>query len=152
MAEKKIAGELYRVDPMPARQAIELLADIVRIGSQATGRLPSIIDALSSSETEGDSLAQLANVAALAALGDILRANSSPDLGALIERIVSAAKVKRPSGEYVEVDIDEEFTGRLEAIVPVARFVLETNFGPFFAASGGNGLLKSLRTAFGSTK
>ena len=151
-AEKKIEGELYRVDPMPAREAIELLADISRVASQATGRLPSIIDALAGSDADGDGLSQLADVAALAGLGDILRANSSADLAKLVERIVGAAKVKRPSGQFVEVSLDEEFSGKLEAIIPVARFVLETTFGPFFAASRGAGLLKNLRAAFGGTR
>lgn len=147
--EKKILGQLYRVDPMPAGEAIEMYADMMRIATQATGRIPAILLALSSKGEDGADV--MANVAALAGIGDILRANSSSDIRTLVERIVTQAQVKRPSG-YAQVNFDEEFRGRLGAILPVANLVIEVNFADFFTASVGGGLLSSLRAALASGK
>ena len=149
MAELKIAGELYKVEPLPAGEAIELYADLMRVATQATGRVPAILMALASRENGAPDA--MADVAALAGLGDILRSTSSSDIKSLINRIVTCASVKRPSG-YAEVNLDEEFTGNLAAILPVAKFVLEVNYADFFTASVGGGLLNNLRSVLASAR
>lgn len=151
MAEKKIEGETYRVDPMPAKEALELLGDLMRVLTQGTSQLPVMLLGLQRSEAGDEQGGQVTDIATLAALGDVLDKNRSSDLADLVERVVTKAQVRRPSG-YSTIVLDDDFSGRLEAIVPVARFVLETNYAPFFAASAGSGLLRSLRAAFGSTK
>lgn len=149
--EKKISGETYRCAPLPASQAIELYADLARIATLASGRLPAIIASLALKAGEDDAAAQIADMQAIAALGDILQRNTSSDIRALVERIVSAAEIKRPSG-YDAVNLDDDFTGRLASLLPVIRLVLEVNFADFFPASAGSGPLSRLRAALVRTK
>lgn len=145
MAERKIEGETYRAVPIAASEAIELYADLMRVATQGTGRIPGILLALE--EQEG----ALAEAGALAAIGDILQKNTSAEIRQLIQRIATSAEVLRPSG-YARIDFDEEFTGRLAASVAVVRFVLEVNFSDFFPASLGSGILGSLRAGLASKK
>ncbi len=149
--EKKIAGETYRCTPLPASRAIELYADLARIATLASGRLPAIVASLAAKVEEGDPAAQIADMQALAALGDILQRNTSDDIRRLVERIVSSAEIRRPSG-YDVVNLDDDFTGNLGGLLPLIRFVLEVNFADFFPASGGNGPLSRLRAALDRTK
>ncbi len=145
MAERKIADRTYRVHPMPAGAAIELYADIMRVVTGGTGRVPVIMAAIAEGETG------MAEAAALASLGDVLQKNSSSDLRALVERIATQAEVNRPGG-YGAIHFDEEFEGRLGTIVPVLKFVLEVNFADFFPANVGSGLLSGLRAALATQR
>jgi hypothetical protein len=149
MAERRIGSELYKVEPLPAGEAIELYADLMRVATQATGRVPAILMAIANRETGAPDV--MAEVAALAGLGDILRGTGSTEIKGLIDRIVTCASVKRPSG-YAPVNLDEEFSGNLAAIFPVAKFVLEVNYADFFTESVGGGLLSGLRSALASGK
>lgn len=151
MAERKFGDRTYRCEAMPATKAIELLADLTRIASQGTGRLPAMLLGLEEEAAGIEGGAESAEVAMLAAIGDVLRQNESSYVRELVERIVSSAEVKFPSG-YGRVSLDEEFTGRIESILPVARWVLEVNFAGFFAESARAGALTRLRAAFQSGK
>lgn len=151
MAERKIGKETYRCHAMPAGAALELLGDITRLASQGAGRLPAVLLGLEEHAAGVEGGEQMADVAVFAAIGDILQRNSSSDLRALVERVVTAAEVQRPAG-YAKIDLDEEFTGNLGAILPVARFVLEVNFRDFLDGSAGPGPLSRFRAAFQSGK
>jgi hypothetical protein len=91
MAEKKINGVEYRVQPLAAVDAIELYADILRFLGPAASRLPAIIMAISSSD-EGQEM--MADVAALAAISDILSRVPSAQVSDLVKRIVSIASTR----------------------------------------------------------
>jgi len=138
MAEKKIKDRVYKVDPIPASNAIELYADIVRIAGQGTSRLPAIIVGLSQKDGEGQ---LMSDVSALMALTDILSGSSSAEISGLVRRIVEIAMIQRPSKAYEPVDLDGDFTGRLSDIPEVAAFVLKEQFSDFFIGSGGNGII-----------
>ena len=147
MAEKKINGETYRCDPMPASGAIELYADLIRVATGGTGRLPAILLGLEGKAAGEIGSGEMAEAAALAAIGDILGKHSSGELRELLERVLKGAQIKRPSG-YDVVNLDDDFSGRLNSIIPVARFVLEVNFSDFFGASAGSGILSRLTADF----
>jgi hypothetical protein len=141
MAEKKIKDRVYKVDPIPASEAIALYADIVRIAGHGTGRLPAIIMGLSQKDQEGQFLS---DISALMALTDILNSSSSAEVRDLIKRIVEIAMIQRPSKAYEQVDLDGDFTGRLSEIPEVSSFVLKEQFSDFFIGSGGNGIIAKM--------
>ncbi|MGZ2501739.1 hypothetical protein EHI47_11725 [Rhizobium leguminosarum] len=141
MAEKKINGVEYRVQPLAAVDAIELYADILRFLGPAASRLPAIIMAISSSD-EGQEM--MADVAALAAISDILSRVPSAQVSDLVKRIVSIARIKRPSGQYDPADLDGDFTGNLPNLMPVIKFILEEQFRDFFIGGGKSGIISLL--------
>jgi hypothetical protein len=141
MAEKKLDGVEYRVQPIPAIEAIELYADILRLLGPAANRLPSIILALSAGD---DGQEMMADVAALAAVSDILSRVPSDQVSGLVSRIVGIAQIKRPSGQYDPVDLSGDFTGKVSALVPLVKFVLEEQFRDFFIGSRKRGILSLL--------
>lgn len=149
MAEKKINGQLYKVLPLTARDALALYADIMRIAGKAVNRLPAIIIALSSDD-EGQNA--MADVAALAAITDILRDTPTSDVIEVVERILAVAQVVQPSGTMRTVDLDGDFTGKLKDMIPVLRFVISEQYADFFTASAGNGILGMLKDSLRPTK
>lgn len=150
MAERKINGKVFRVQPMTAGDAISLYADIMRLIGPAAGKLPAIILSLSSGD-EGRTM--MADVAALAALSDILGKTASSDISDLIRRIVESTMVSVDGGKtYDQTIMDVEFTGHLGDFVPVVRFVLEEQYRDFFPASGKSGILSLLAEALQKRK
>jgi hypothetical protein len=145
MAEKKISGKVWRVDPMTAIDALKLYADIMRVVTPAATKLPAIIFALSA-EDSGQKM--MADVAALSAIGDILERTSSDQIAELAKTIIGCAEVSVDYGKsYVPADIDVEFTGALSDLIPVARFVLEEQFRDFFIGNGRSGIISLLTEA-----
>ncbi|MCA0345314.1 MAG: hypothetical protein LCH99_37190 [Proteobacteria bacterium] len=141
MAEKKIGGKVWRIEPMTAVDALKLYADIMRIVTPAAGRLPAIIFALST----GDEEKAMADVAALSAISDILARTSSEQIADITRTIVESAEVSVDGGKsYIPVDIDVEFTGALPDLIPVAKFVLEEQFRDFFIGNGRSGIISLL--------
>lgn len=140
MAEKKIKGKTYKVDPPLASEAIKLQARLLKAFGSAIDRLPVILAGAGSRATPEDK--EKSNAAAIAAFTDIF-VNGDPDeLTVLIKDTVEIARVMQPSGSYRSVDMDGDFTGNLPAMIPVAVFVLREVFGDFFTevlASGGLG-------------
>jgi hypothetical protein len=139
MAERKINGRVFAVSPMPARDALALYADLISALGSAVHHLPTIILATAeATEGEAESGAPnvLADIAAFAALSDVVR-NATPEGSAdLIKRICELAQIRTESGAYHTVDFDRDFTGNLKDIVPVAKFVLQEQFRDFFPKAG----------------
>lgn len=138
MGERKIGSRYFRVEPLPAGEAIELYAEMMRVVGPAAGRLPSIIV---SAQAEKDQGRVMADVATLAALSDIVSVVGSVGVRTFITRIVSLAQIKRESGSYEPCDLDGDFTGDLPDVIAVCRFVLEEQYRDFFLARKGGGLL-----------
>lgn len=137
MAEKKFENATYRCEPLGAKDALALYADLMRMGSKAAGRLPAIIIAISGNEGEQ----AMADVAALKAIGDILHDTPTDEVIALVERILGCADVLQPSGTYRKLDLDGDFTRNLKNLIPVIRWILAVQYADFFTGSAGNGIL-----------
>lgn len=148
MAEKRIGGRVFKVEPLPASEAIELYAETIRIAGHGAGRLPGILMGAAS----GDEGSMLADVSLLMAVSDVLNGSSSREVRDLVKRLVEIAMIQRPSGSYDPVDLDGDFTGRLGEIVPIIRFVLAEQFSDFFPASEGSGILARFRALLRSGK
>ncbi|MGV1985584.1 phage tail assembly chaperone [Agrobacterium sp. 22-221-1] len=149
MADRKIDGIEYHVDPLPAVESIELYADILRLLGPAANRLPAIILSLQA-DSEGQQM--MADVAALAAISDILSRVTSQEISALAARIVAIASIKRPSGDYESCDLDGDFTDKKKNIIPLMKFVLEEQFRDFFTGRRPNGIIGLLMEVLQTAK
>lgn len=149
MAERKIAGRVFRVSPLPASEAIALYAELIAALGAAVHRLPAIIVSATADESEQN---VMGDMVALAAITDIVKSATPGGCRDLIKRIVEVAQIQRPSGAYEPIDLDGDFTGRLNDIVEVVKFVLKEQYSDFFTGSGVNGLLGRLREALLSRK
>lgn len=141
MAEKKINGETYKVGPMLATEAIVLQARLMRVLGPAAAKLPSIIASRKDGATDEERAK--ADQEAITAITGIFATSQPQEIAALIKDIVETATVRRPSGAYEQIDMDNDFTGRLGDLIPVVTFVLKEQFGDFFSgavASGRQGL------------
>lgn len=137
MAEKKINGVEYRVDPLLATKALVLQARLMRAAGPLASKLPSIL----ASRRDGASVEDKAkaDADAITAITDIFTAISPEEFALLVRDIIEIAKIRRPSGAYDPVDMDGDFVGRLGDIIPVAVFVLSEQFGDFFSGALANG-------------
>jgi hypothetical protein len=137
MAEKKINGVEYRVDPLLATRALVLQARLMRAAGPLASKLPSILASRREGATAEEKAA--ADSEALVAITAIFEAISPEEFATLVKDIVEIAKIKRPSGSYDPVDLDGDFAGRLGDIILVAVFVLSEQFGDFFSGALANG-------------
>lgn len=136
MAEKKINGKTYKVEPLLATEAIRLQMRLVKAIGPALSCLPVIFAGAGDKSPEAK---ERANAAAVEALSQIVT-DMDPDAATgLVRDIVEVAMVRRQSGAYEQVDIDGDFTGSLGDIIPVATFVLQEQFGQVFSAALANG-------------
>lgn len=150
MAEKRFGDHELRTNPLVASEAIRLWTDIMRVATRAANRLPAIIYALSGEEGTSE---DMADVAALLAVNDILRDTSSDVVLDLLRRLVGAAQVKQASGSYLPADLDQLFSnGNLKEVIPVARWVFVEQFADFFPASADGGILSLLRATLAKRK
>lgn len=137
MAEKKIGGKEYKVEPLLATEAIRLQARLLKVVGPALDKLPAIFG----NRTKGDAAAS--NAAAISAFTEIFAKANPDEIAGLVKDICETAMVKRPSGAYDPVEFDVEFRGKLGDIIPVAVFVLQEQFGDFFSAALASGNRKT---------
>lgn len=139
MAEKKIKDRTFRVEPLRAFDALKLQARVMKVAGSAVGRLPEIFKGVGSDDPE---LTAASQAAAVAAFTDIFVKNDETTVAELIKDIVETARIRRASGTYDPVDLDGDLSEEnLSDIVPLAVFVLQTQFASFFGESLVNGIL-----------
>jgi len=149
VAEKKINGRDFRVTPMPAREALALYADLVRILAPVLPDVPQILHFLTNDDPEKRQQADLLLVNAQSLL--LAQAGTSEIMG-LLERVLQGAQLRRPSGVYESADIDGDFTDDLGSFPKVIIFILQENFRDFLSVNGGNGILSRLLEALHKRK
>ncbi|CTQ67117.1 phage tail assembly chaperone [Roseibium alexandrii] len=136
MPEKKIAGAEYRVEPLAAKDAYLLLTEIIRLAGPGAKHLPGLMAILSTTDPKERFLA---DVAAFAACSEVINVHGASAFVDLKQRVISNAQVKRPSGIYDHLDLEDDFCGDLETAEKVFDFVMEVQFGNFSAGSEANG-------------
>ncbi len=136
MAERKIGGQTFRVDQLPAKRALVLFA---RIGKLLGPGLPKLVSAMANREDEASS-----NAAAAEALSSILRDVEPEAFADFLEEIVQTAEIIE-NGQKLPVNFDGHFSGRMGDAVQVAAFVLRELFGDFFTGVVASG--KAVRKA-----
>jgi hypothetical protein len=135
VAEKKINGRTFRVDPMLATKALVLQARLFRVAGPAIERLPEILVGLGGNEEEQ----RTSNGAAIGAFASIFAQSSPDDLADIVKEVAEIARIRRPSGAYDALDFDGDMTGHQADLIPLVIFVLQEQFGDFFSAVPGLG-------------
>lgn len=142
MAEKKIKGATYKVEPMLALEAVKLQARLLKVLGGGIDRLPEVLAGAGSKATPEQK--EKSNAAAVAAFTDIFVKGDPDEMANLVKDVVEVAMVKRPSGSYEQVDMDGDFTGNMGAMFQVVVFVLREVFGDFFTDVLANGNLEKI--------
>ena len=128
-AEKKIAGAVYRFEPLVGWPAVEALEMLMRIG----GAFAPLLEAIA--EADDARRAALLGRAIPEALGRL----KSGDLRQMIETLMEGCTVNSGSGAYDPAIVGVR-PATLDEIGQVAVFLVEAQFSGFF----GGGLVKGL--------
>lgn len=142
MAEKRINGRTFRVEPMLATKAIVLQARILKLLGPAMSKLGDVMKGHGDDKTAEQK--EASNAAAMAAISEIFNRIEPESVAELMRDVVEVAQIKRESGTYDQCDLDGDFTNHQGDIIPVVVFVLREQFGHFFTGMQGSGLLKGL--------
>lgn len=155
MAEKKIGAKTFRVEKMLAFDALVMQARIGKtIGPAMTklaGLLTQIREEMKPDDTPAlpgigtgiKTVSQTTGAAAAAAIFDIFQANEPRAVAGLIKDIAQLAEIQTDSGQYVDVDLDRDFSDDMASLPELIGFVLSEQFSDFFSAvlAGGNRLI-----------
>ena len=142
MAEKKIKGEVFKVDIILATTSVRLQARLLKVAGSGVDRLPVILAGVGKGATPEQK--EASNAAAIAAFTDIFHKGDPDEMTDLIKDIVELAQVKEGSGGYRKVDMDLDFSKNKAALFPVIVFVLREALGDFFSELLASGALKRL--------
>lgn len=125
MAEKKIAGTTYRTEQMLARDALALMAKLIKVGGSGWDKLRGLLD--------DDVRAGSVNVKTVAidALIDVVRNNPTDEVLDLIDEIAGLAQRRAPSGSYDVVEVNQ-FTGRMSELFELISWIMQEQFASFF--------------------
>lgn len=139
MAEKKIAGRVFKVDAPLATVALSLQFRVMNILSNSPDALPTILGAVTKAadaKTERERLE--ANASLLSAMIGILGKMRPEDGTRLMSDLVSMAKVQAGNGRFDQADIDTEFSTDPSGLYELVGFVLKETIGPFISGLVGN--------------
>ncbi|MEC5289383.1 MULTISPECIES: phage tail assembly chaperone [unclassified Aurantimonas] len=153
MAEKKIAGRLFRIQQPLAREALALQFRVMNLLGGSATELPKAIEAMQAasaiqSKYQGqnaptvsdEDMAKLsaANSQIIGVVMGIL-GNMKPEAGvSFLADMVAMAEVKAANGQYEQADIDTEFSTDPTGLYEVVGFVLKEVLGPFISGLMGS--------------
>ncbi|GJE77249.1 phage tail assembly chaperone [Methylorubrum suomiense] len=122
-AERKINGNLYRSDMLPAEQGLELFLRVTKVFKAA----PELMGALAAGKSDQDAPGRFM---ALVFSDDLDR----QETGELLKDLVRTCQYKAPSAGYEEciIGIRPE---KLAEVVKVAWFAMEVQFKDFLSES-----------------
>lgn len=152
MAETKIGSREFRTSALPAKEALALYIDLNRLAGHARERFPALMFQAVGDE-EMMSQQTVSQLIIFAGIADILNVTPTADIISLLDRIMRAAQIRRPSGEYSECDFDGDFSGdHLKDVMPLIRWIIAEQYRDFFSASAGNGILGIVQAVFPAKK
>lgn len=132
MAEKKIGSRTFRADKLPATQATSLMFRLGKVVGPALGSLAGASSIKDLAALAGD---ESQNTKVLTLVGDLF-GNLDPVVAQnLLVELCELAKVQAPGGNYENVIFDATFDTSVADAFKVAAFVVQVNFGDFFAAA-----------------
>lgn len=137
MAEKKIAGKLFRVKQPLATDALKLQFRVMNMLAGSGDQLGRAIAALQAGEGREKAQGEVVS-AVLAILGGM-----KPDDGArLISDLVAMAEIQGGNSKFEPADLDTEFSSDPSGLYQLVGFVLKEVLGPFIS-----GLVESMSPA-----
>lgn len=137
MAEKKINGTTYRVDRIPAPEAIHMK---VRIGKVIGAGMGDMAMAVIGAAAGDEGVRQGADAAILSGIGHAFEKCDPDEVVQLASDIVGKAQIKTESGDWADVDLESDLTDRPADLYPLMGFVLKEALGAFFPAGAASRL------------
>lgn len=142
MAEKKINGRTFKVEPMLATDALVLQARLFKALGPAMSHFGEVMKGHGEGKSEEEK--SKSNAAAIGALASIFSQGQPEDIARLIKDIVEVSQIKGDSGDYRQTDLDGDLTGKQKDLFPIILFVLREQFADFFSGLPGLGSLGKL--------
>ncbi|KQT52223.1 MULTISPECIES: phage tail assembly chaperone [unclassified Aureimonas] len=137
MAEKKIAGRLFRVDQPLATEALQLQFRVMNMLQGSTDDLRKVFGAMSGAEDAESAKSIGAGESALATIAILSRLK--PREGTqFVADVVAMAKIKGENGAFEPADVDTEFSTDPTGLYELVGFVLKTVLGPFISGLAGS--------------
>lgn len=136
MAERKIGNRTFKVDQPLATEAVRLQARLARaLGGSMAKAFDAYVAANSSKAESKEAVAGLL----IPIIADFFEKNDPDAVVDLVQYLMTFAQVAHQSGQYDPVDLDGDFYGSLNDIVPVCAFVIEEVVGVFLSGPGRSG-------------
>lgn len=139
MAERKIAGREFKVNPPLATEALRLQARLTKLLQAADTSLEDIFVINFVADAGKPEQKAKAAAAAISTIGRIFSTMSPDEYASLVTDVIGMAQIKRPSGAYEIADLDGDFSTDLKSIPQVFLFVLEVVYRDFFLGLAGIG-------------
>ena len=133
MAETKIGGTEYRVEPLGAKDAYSLLTEVMRLTGPGAQYLTTLLFSQEDDDAQSDH--RMESIDAYMTCIEILREHGTQAFVDMKARVTSIAQARRSSGIYETVDLDVDFPGDLESAEKLFEFVMEVQFGNFSKGS-----------------
>lgn len=139
---REIGGNHFRVTQLKVRKANTILIKIVKIVGEPLGAAADNMGADGTGGLVGD----IAKGGLADAAGKLVRALGDDDLNWLIGQVLPDIQIQTEEMRATDTDVfvpmgsdhwDEVFAGDMLAQLKLIGFVLELNFGSFFAGVGG---------------
>ena len=135
MADKKIGGNYYRVQPILATEALRLQVRLLNIAGPAVKALPAVLAARKdATNVAGAEQAGLEAIAAVFTTADPDRVQQ------FITDVCEKAEISEDGKSYDALIFDHHMSDDQKSIIPLTLFVLKELLGDFFteALAAGN--------------
>lgn len=142
MAESKIGSRTFKAQPILATKALVLQGRLFKALGPAVSKFGEMLK--NRGDDVPDEQRQAAQQAAMGALGEVLTKLDPYEYANLVGDIIAIAQIQRGNGQYMQADLDGDFSETPEDILPVVFFVLRVQFGSFFKGLPGLGSLGGL--------
>lgn len=125
MAEKKIGKHTFKVDQLNATRAVSLMFRLGNVAGGAMAKLAKAAAAPGDPDEKRDAI--------LTAVGEALSQTNPETAQGLLVDLCACAQVQMPQGHYEPVVFDAVFEGEPLKSLELAAYVVQVNFGDFFA-------------------
>lgn len=137
MAEKKIGGRLFRVEPLLATDAWALRFRLLQIIDEtAIGKIQQGLRGLGGASDEDRAKA---GMAMFSVISGILSKADPREMAGLLKDLCEIAMIQRPSKVYEPIYFDVDFQGQGREAIELAAFVIGEQFGELFPAAPARG-------------
>lgn len=142
MADKKIGGNYYRVQPILATEALRLQVRLLNIAGPAVKALPAVLAARKGGADTG-----VAEAAGLEAIAAVFTTADPDKVSTFITDVCEKAEISSDGKTYEGLIFDHHMSEDQQSIIPVTFFVLKELLGDFFTGAQAVGSLAVTKQA-----
>jgi hypothetical protein len=143
MAEKRIGGQEYRVEPLLATKAWALRLRVAKLIDRGT--IEELTAVFKQADTDGRKLKDI-GLEIVGIIAELLAKHDPEQIVGLLKDLCEIAQVRLDSG-YSRVIFDEEFTGKGAEALELAAFVIAEQFSELFSDALVSGIQKAAARA-----